>query len=137
MAWLVTACASKEVNWDARRGKYTYDEAVQQYGAPLQVEPLPNGGKVGYWTLPDVRTYAFKFQLTKFDGNSEGSLNPGKGELPPGGRPLGTVGKPVLQLTFDADDRLTGAARLKETHGTNEVSQAVEPDSPQSSTGAK
>lgn len=127
VALLLAGCASKDVNWDARRGKYTYNEAVQQYGTPIQVEPLPEGGKVGYWTLPDARTYAFKFQLTKFDGNSEGSLNPGKGELPPGGRPLGTVGKPVLQLTFDANDHLTSAVRLKDTPGTNAVTHAASP----------
>ncbi len=111
---LIAGCAGKEINWEARRGQYTYAEAVKQYGEPAQVETLPTGGKTGYWSLSDAQSYAFKFQLTNFDGNSEGSLNPGKGDLPPGGRALGTVGKPVLKLTFGADDRLTDAARLKD-----------------------
>lgn len=115
---LTAGCTTKEVNWDARRGKYTYAEAVKQYGEPSRVEALPDGGKAGYWMLSDARTYDFKFQLTQFDGNAEGSLSPGKGVLPPGGRPLGSVGKPVLKLYFGADDQLTDAIRLKESEPT-------------------
>ena len=112
---LTAGCTTKDVNWDARRGNYTYAEAVRQYGEPSRVETLPDGGKAGYWMLSDARTYDFKFQLTQFDGNSEGSLSPGKGDLPPGGRPLGSVGKPILKLYFGADDQLTDAIRLKES----------------------
>lgn len=112
---LTAGCTTKEVNWDARRGKYTYTEAVKQYGEPIRVEALPDGGRAGYWMLSDARTYDFKFQLTQFDGNAEGSLSPGRGDLPPGGRPLGSVGKPVLKLYFGSDDQLTDAIRLKES----------------------
>ena len=112
---LTAGCTTKEVNWDARRGKFTYAEAVKQYGEPSRVEALPDGGKAGYWMLSDVRTYDFKFQLPQFDGNAEGSLSPGKGDLPQGGRPLGSVGKPVLKLYFGADDQLTDAIRLKDS----------------------
>jgi len=107
-------CASREPDWNVRRGHYTYEEAVQQYGVPISTGVAPDGGKIGYWNLPDARTYAFRFQLPDFDGNNEGNLNPGTAELPPGGRHLGTVGRPVLQLTFDPNDRLTNAVRLKE-----------------------
>lgn len=108
-------CASREVNWDQRRGTYSYEEAVKQYGPPSRVESMPDGSKTGYWAVADAHTYAFKFQLPNFDGNNEGSLNPGKGEVPHGGRPLGTMGKPVLKLTFGPDDRLTDAVRIKDS----------------------
>lgn len=107
-------CASREPDWNGRRGQYTYEEAVRQYGEPVRLSTTPDGGKAGFWTVPDARTYAFRIQLPEFDGNNEGNLNPGTAELPPGGRHLGTVGRPVLQLSFDANDRLTGATRLKE-----------------------
>jgi len=115
LPWIVAmGCASREPDWNARRGHYTYENAVQQYGEPISTEVPPGGGKIGYWNLPEARTYAFRFQLPDFDGNQEGNLNPGTAELPSGGRHLGTVGRPVLRLSFDADDRLTDAARIKE-----------------------
>ncbi|MBN8248308.1 MAG: hypothetical protein J0L84_12815 [Verrucomicrobia bacterium] len=87
LPWMVAmGCASREPDWNARRGQYTYEEAVRQYGAPVSSSSTPDGGKVGYWNIPDARTYAFRFQLPEFDGNNEGSLNPGTAELPPGVR---------------------------------------------------
>ncbi|MCW5557764.1 MAG: hypothetical protein KIT22_08030 [Verrucomicrobiae bacterium] len=119
LPWIVTmGCASREPDWGARRGHYTYEEAVQHYGEPASTETRPDGGKVGYWNLPEARAYAFRFQLPEFDGNSKANLKPGTEELPPGGQPLGTVGRPVLRLTFDSSDRLTDAMRLKEIPAT-------------------
>lgn len=111
---LISGCTTKEVNWEARRGQYTYAEAVQHYGEPAWVDQSSAGGKVGYWILPDAQSYAFKFQLPDFESDTASSLNPGPVALPPGGRPLGTVGRPILQLTFGADGLLTEATRIKQ-----------------------
>ena len=110
---LAAGCASDRVNWDSRIGSYTYAEAVKQYGQPNEVDPLPEGGRVAYWVLPDAASYSFKFQLPDFQGNQVASVGAPSSAMPAGGRHLGTIGSPVLKLTFNPNDKLAAAARTK------------------------
>jgi hypothetical protein len=113
VAAFAAGCASDRVNWDSRLGSYTYAEAVKQYGQPGEIDPLPEGGRVGYWVLPEAASYSFKFQLPDFQGNQVAGVSAPTSAMPAGGRHLGTVGSPVLKLTFDPSDKLVAAARTK------------------------
>jgi hypothetical protein len=112
---LFGGCASQDVDWSSRIGTYTYADAVKQYGQPTDVEPLPEGGRVGYWVLPDAAAYSIKFQLPEFQSNQGGSSSASSAAMPAGGRHLGTVGNPVLKLTFNPEDKLATATRTKVT----------------------
>jgi len=112
---LFGGCASQDVNWPSRIGTYTYADAVKQYGQPTEVEPLPEGGRVGYWVLPDAAAYSIKFQLPEFQNNQGGNSTASSAAMPAGGRHLGTVGNPVLKLTFNPEDKLEAATRTKVT----------------------
>lgn len=45
---LVTSCVSAK--WTSRIGKYTYDDALAEYGPPDDTEQLSNGYRVSSWT---------------------------------------------------------------------------------------
>lgn len=47
---LVTGCATKpKVNWDARIGNYTFDQAVTELGPPDKQAKLGDGTTVAEW----------------------------------------------------------------------------------------
>jgi hypothetical protein len=49
---LLTACATTpKIDWNARIGNYTYDQAVLELGPPEKIASLTDGTKVGDWLL--------------------------------------------------------------------------------------
>lgn len=51
-AWLalaVTGCASKKIDWAARVGSYSYDDAVRELGPPDKSAKLTDGATVADW----------------------------------------------------------------------------------------
>ena len=100
---LAASCATQpKVNWDARIGHYTYDQAVLELGPPDRQAELGCGGKVAEWVV--ARSVG-------------GSVSIGFGTF---GAPTGvgvteTVGSGgrnhVLRLTFGDDGYLTAWQR--------------------------
>jgi hypothetical protein len=47
---VATGCATaSKINWDARVGSYTYDQAVLDFGPPMKFATLTDGTKVAEW----------------------------------------------------------------------------------------
>jgi hypothetical protein len=49
LALLVAGCASTKINWNARVGEYTFDQAVLDYGPPDKSAKLTDGTQVCDW----------------------------------------------------------------------------------------
>jgi len=101
-ALFFSSCASKpKVDWDARVGNYTYDQAVLELGPPAREATLADGKKVAEWIV----------------GRSGGGLSLGFGTYS-GSTGVGvskSVGPgphdKVLRLTFAADGKLVNWVR--------------------------
>lgn len=48
-AVLLAGCATQRVNWNARVGHYTFDQAVMDYGPPDKQAKLSDGRRVAEW----------------------------------------------------------------------------------------
>jgi hypothetical protein len=46
---LVVGCATPKINWDARIGAYTFDQAVLDFGPPDKQARLTDGSTVAEW----------------------------------------------------------------------------------------
>jgi hypothetical protein len=68
MAVVLVGCATG--NWNDLVGKYTYEQAVIDYGPPSASENLSNGRKVVSWTLSRARNWTDKLVLV-FDENGK------------------------------------------------------------------
>jgi len=53
---MAAGCATEKVDWQARTGNYTYDQAVTEYGPPARHEKFPDGTVVAEWVLRAGRT---------------------------------------------------------------------------------
>jgi hypothetical protein len=52
VCWLLAGCATTpKVNWDARVGNYTFDQAVLDYGPPERSAELSDHTRVCEWLL--------------------------------------------------------------------------------------
>jgi hypothetical protein len=49
LGFLGTGCASRRVDWQARVGAYSYDDAVREMGPPEKSAKLTDGSVVGDW----------------------------------------------------------------------------------------
>jgi hypothetical protein len=49
LAGLIVGCATSKIDWDSRRGQYTYDQAVLDFGPPDRSATLTDGTKVSEW----------------------------------------------------------------------------------------
>ena len=56
---LVMGCATNKVDWGARVGSYTYDDAVIELGPPDKQEKLTNGITVAEWLTRRGRGVAY------------------------------------------------------------------------------
>ena len=56
--WL-TGCATPRVDWTARVGHYTYEQAVLDMGPPEKEAKLADGTIVAEWLLNRSATYAY------------------------------------------------------------------------------
>jgi len=103
---LLAGCASgPSIDWKARVGTYTYDQAVKELGTPDNTATLSDASKVAEW---QVRSEG----PSVVDSGSPYS-NPGLYGTPSGGRPgfetvypAGPNSGKWLRLTFGADGRL-------------------------------
>ena len=56
--WLA-GCATQRVDWAARVGHYTYDQAVAEMGPPDKQAKLADGTTVGEWLVNRGYTYVY------------------------------------------------------------------------------
>ncbi|MFM2082074.1 MAG: hypothetical protein RL380_765 [Verrucomicrobiota bacterium] len=60
LALLLVGCASTpSINWDARVGNYSRDQAIGELGPPDREAALSDGSMVGEWLLQRGRTQTF------------------------------------------------------------------------------
>ena len=59
--------ASEEIDWQAREGVYTYEDAVKDYGEPQACQEYANGGKSCTWGT-DAMFASHKNMVLTFDG---------------------------------------------------------------------
>lgn len=48
-ALIIAGCATAQINWDARVGQFSYDDAVRELGKPDRQETLANGRTMAEW----------------------------------------------------------------------------------------
>jgi hypothetical protein len=95
----IAGCKSTpKVDWDARVGSFTFDQAVAELGPPDKTATLTDGGKVADW-IERSRGGGVGFGVGT--GFSTGGVGVGVGHST-GGR----VRNNVLRLTFDAENKL-------------------------------
>jgi hypothetical protein len=58
-ALLLLGCATNRVDWPARIGHYSYDQAVLEMGPPDKQAKLDDGTIVGEWLLNRGYTYVY------------------------------------------------------------------------------
>lgn len=51
MAFTLAGCATQKINWPARVGNYTHDQAVLELGPPDREARLTNGVVISDWLL--------------------------------------------------------------------------------------
>jgi len=52
-------CATQKIDWNARVGNYTYDQAVVDLGPPDKFARLSDGGTVAEWLTHRGYSYAY------------------------------------------------------------------------------
>ena len=103
-AWMAAGCASKpKVDWAARVGNYTYDEAIREMGPPDKASELSGGGRVADWYQGRGPSFSF--------GVGMGSYGRGGGVGVGQGVTTGGEGR-YLRLTFGEDGRLSAWQRV-------------------------
>jgi hypothetical protein len=95
-----TGCrTTPKINWDARIGAYTYDQAVAELGPPNEQTTLTDGSRVAQWVTGRVSN-ATAMPMG-------GGWGPGFGYYSPG--PVivnSSITQYCLRLTFGADGQL-------------------------------
>jgi hypothetical protein len=56
---LLTGCASRKIDWNARVGTYTFDQAVIELGPPAKQARLTDGTLVAEWQTQRGYTQAY------------------------------------------------------------------------------
>jgi hypothetical protein len=100
---IVSGCASKpKVDWDARVGNYTYDQAVVELGPPDRESTLTDGRKVVEWVVGRSGGGGLSIGLGGYSGpvgvGVSKSVGPGPHDK-------------ILRLTFASDGKLQSWAR--------------------------
>ncbi len=97
LAFLSSCTTPPKIDWDARIGSFTYDQAVQQLGPPEKSATLTDKSRVADWLVARGRSEPMFHSF-------------------PDGRVLTTEGTrgfdQLLRLTFDADGKLSAWKRL-------------------------
>jgi hypothetical protein len=97
MAW--TGCATNKIDWGARVGTYTHDQAIVDLGPPDKQEKLTDGTVVAEWLIQRGRTaYVGGAGYYGYPG-SRGYYGPTYIQSSP---------DYFLRLTFAPDGKLTG-----------------------------
>jgi hypothetical protein len=98
-SWLISGCASTpKVDWNARVGSFTYDQAVAEMGPPDKSTKLSDGSSVAEWFLKHSSSFAVGVGTGFYSGGSSVGVGQTVGTSPSG---------QYLRLTFGADGKLT------------------------------
>ena len=92
-------CATAKVNWAARVGSYTYDQAVREYGPPDRSAELSDKTKVCEWLLQR----GFPIESPVYAGRGRWARGYGYSTAGPDW---------FLRLTFAPDGKLTESKEL-------------------------
>ena len=100
---LFTGCKSTpRVDWDARVGNYTYDQAVVELGPPDRTARLSTGETVAEWVVGQRQHSSVSIGTGMFSGGyGRTGVGVGVGQTIGGG-----YSDRILRLTFDANNRL-------------------------------
>ncbi|MDR3460264.1 MAG: hypothetical protein P4N60_22780 [Verrucomicrobiae bacterium] len=97
IAIVVVGCTTARVDWNARIGHYTFDQAVTELGPPDKQARLTDGQRVAEW-------------VTRHYANSSVAIGTGFGYGPGGGGYVQSVGpntyETSLRLTFNTNNVL-------------------------------
>jgi hypothetical protein len=103
--WVGVGCATTpKIDWDARLGVYTYDQAVLELGPPDRATQLSDGTTVAEWFGRPGAGVSFGVG-TGFYGGGTGV---GVGQTVSPGRSV-----PVLRLIFDPEGYLASWASVR------------------------
>jgi hypothetical protein len=110
MAGLLAGCASgPRIDWNARIGKYTYEQAVQELGTPDKSPKLADGALVAEWLVrsnaPGTIGYGGEDYLAE-----PGWVPPERVAGYPGGPDAGRW----LRLVFAPDGKLSSWKRYRQ-----------------------
>jgi hypothetical protein len=94
-------CTVRKVDWGARVGSYTYDQAISEMGPPERSAPLSDGSTVAEW----IERRGLKSGYVSGGFGSYSPYHPYGGFY---GGPTVITDSPdaVLRLTFDKDGKL-------------------------------
>ena len=99
LAFGLGACSTHRVDWSARAGHYTYEQAVEDLGKPHERDKLTNGTIVAEWLIHRGYTHA--------------ESEPGPyGPFYPTYPKTYTAPSQYLRLTFGPDNQLTTWTKL-------------------------
>lgn len=103
LACLGQGCASTpKVDWDARVGNFTYDQAVIELGPPASEATLTDGRKVAEWVVGRSSAGGVSLGFGSFSGSTGVGVSQTVGSGPR---------DKILRLTFGADGKLLSWAR--------------------------
>jgi hypothetical protein len=95
---VVAGCATHQINWSARVGTYTYDQAIIDLGPPDKTAKLTTGQTVAEW----ISRYSYGGTTTVVGGGYYGNpVGVGVIHNPPAYR------ESKLRLTFSTNNILT------------------------------
>ena len=105
LAVLVLAgCATPKIDWSARVGNYTYDQAVTEMGPPDKCVKLTDGTIVADWLTQHAQTVVAAEPYFAPPGTYLGPLTPMRTET--------YYPAEYLRLTFGADGKLKAWRRV-------------------------
>src|SRR5688572_18829020 len=94
---LLAGCATKpQVDWSARMGEYTFDQAVTELGPPTKQAKLGDGKTVAEWITRSPASSSFGVGVGGYGSNVGMGM----------GTTYGGYRERVLRLTFGADGKL-------------------------------
>ena len=108
LAAVVTGCVAVDrVDWTARVGHYSYDDAVKEFGPPDGKETLTDGGIVAKWVLEGRREFESPYSGWYGYGPRYRRWH--------GGPPPGWYSTPelMLRMEFGQDHQLVAAKRYE------------------------
>lgn len=100
---LLAGCATGKVNWAARVGQFTHDQAIVELGPPDKQARLTDGSVVAEWLIKRGRSIVYPGGGYYGPPGYYGGVYPGYIQTGP---------DYFLRLTFGADGRLTAWKRF-------------------------
>ena len=97
IGFLASCASTPQVDWTARMGEYTFDQAVTELGQPTKQAKLADGQTVAEWITRSPQSTSFGVGASSYGGY--------------GGMGMGTTfsggyRERILRLTFGADGKL-------------------------------